>query len=42
MITLERIMSIPKSDLQEASKTLEKEDIPQLIEWLSLKDDNTR
>ena len=42
MITLERIMSIPKSDLQEASKTLEKEDIPQLIEWLSLKDDNIR
>ena len=42
MISLELIMSIPKSGLQKASKTLEKEDIPQLIEWLSLKDDNIR
>ncbi len=42
MITLNRIMSIPKSDLQESSKALEKEDIPQLIEWLSLKDDSIR
>lgn len=42
MITLESIMSIPKSDLQEASKTIEKEDIPQLMEWLTLKDDTMR
>ncbi|HMM05659.1 MAG TPA: hypothetical protein PKD52_03190 [Clostridiales bacterium] len=42
MITLERMMSIPKSDLQEESKALNKDDIPQLIEWLSLKDDKIR
>jgi hypothetical protein len=35
-------MSISKSDLQEASKALHKEDIPQLVEWLNLKDDNIR
>ncbi|HBN86426.1 MAG TPA: hypothetical protein DEB10_15375 [Ruminococcaceae bacterium] len=42
MITIEGIMSIPKSDLQEASKALNKDDIPLLVEWLSLKDDNIR
>lgn len=42
MITLESIMSISKSDLQEASKALYTEDIPQLVEWLNLKDDNVR
>jgi hypothetical protein len=42
MITLENIMSISKSGLQEASKAISKDDIPQLIEWLSLKDDNIR
>ena len=42
MITSESIMSIPKSDLQEASKALCTEDIPQLVEWLNLKDDNVR
>lgn len=42
MMTLERMMAIPKSDLQEASKALRKDDIPQLIEWLALKDDNSR
>lgn len=42
MITAENLMSIPKSDLQEAAKTLEKEDVPQLIEWLALKDDSIR
>lgn len=35
-------MSISKSDLQEASKALNKEDIPQLIEWLTSKDDSIR
>jgi hypothetical protein len=35
-------MSISKSDLPEASKALNKEDISQLIEWLALKDDNIR
>lgn len=42
MIDLEGIMSIPKSDLQEASGALGKEDIAQLVEWLTLKDDNIR
>ena len=42
MVTLESIMSISKSDLQDASKALNKEDIPQLVEWLTLKDDNIR
>jgi hypothetical protein len=42
MIDLENIMSIPKSDLQEASKALDKDDIPQLVEWLALEDDNIR
>ena len=42
MITLESIMSIPKTDLQEASKSLGKEDVSQLIQWLTLKDDTIR
>ena len=42
MISIEEIMSIPKDGLQEASKALDKNDIPQLVEWLSLKDDNIR
>lgn len=42
MITIESLMSISKSDLQEASKALNKEDIPQLIEWLTSKDDGIR
>ena len=42
MVTIESIMSIDKEDLLEASKKLSENDIPQLIEWLSLKDDNIR
>lgn len=42
MITIESMMSIDKSGLQEAAKTVSKADIPQLVEWLSLKDDNIR
>lgn len=42
MITLKNIMSIPKSDLQEVSKNLSNSDIPQLVEQVSLKDDNIR
>ncbi len=42
MIALESILTISKSGLQEASKTLDKEDIPQLVEWLTLKDDDAR
>lgn len=42
MIAIENIMSISKSHLQVASKALSKADIPQLVEWLLLKDDNIR
>ncbi len=42
MISTESIMSISKNDLPQVSKTLNKEEISQLIEWLSLKDDNIR
>lgn len=42
MISIESIMSIDKSDMQDASKTVIKDDIPQLVDWLSLKDDNVR
>ena len=35
-------MAIDKSEIQEASKALAKDDLPQLVEWLSLKDDNIR
>lgn len=42
MVDLESIMSIPKNDIQEASKALNSDDIPQLVEWLSIKDDKIR
>jgi hypothetical protein len=42
MISKEKIMLISKSDILEASKALNKDDILQLVEWLSLKDDNIR
>jgi len=42
MITIESMMSIDKNSLQEASKTVGKEEIAQLVEWLSLKDDKIR
>lgn len=42
MLTIDGIMSIEKNDLPEAAKNLDTDDIPQLVEWLSLKDDNIR
>lgn len=42
MITVERLMSIDKNDLQQASKSIDKTDLPQLVEWLSEKDDKIR
>jgi len=42
MITIESMMSVDKGGLQEASKKLSKDDVPQLVEWLSLKDDDIR
>jgi hypothetical protein len=42
MFTYDSIQSISKDDIQEASKTLTPEEISQLVEWLSLKDDTIR
>lgn len=42
MIDLEDLMSIPKNELQEASKAPDKEDLPQLVEWLTSGGDNIR
>ncbi|HOM03110.1 MAG TPA: hypothetical protein PLH43_09810, partial [Acetivibrio sp.] len=42
MIDLDNMMSIPTSDFEKASKELDKNDISQLVEWLSLKDDSIR
>jgi hypothetical protein len=42
LISFESIKSICKDNLSEASKTLDKNDIGQLVEWLSLKEDDIR
>ena len=42
MITIEKLLSFDKNDLQEVSKTISAEDVPQLVEWLSEKDDTLR
>lgn len=42
MITIESMMLIDKNALQEESKKLSKDDIPRIVEWLSLKDDDIR
>lgn len=42
MITIESLMSIDKNNLQEASKAIDKNDLSQLVEWLSEKDDKIR
>ncbi len=42
MLTIDGLMSVDKDDLLEMSKTVEKEDLPQIVEWLSLKDDKVR
>jgi len=42
MIAVERLLSFDKNDLPEVSKTLCRDDIPQLVEWLSEKDDTIR
>ena len=42
MIAIESMMLIDKSAMQEESKKLSKDDIPQIVKWLSLKDDTTR
>lgn len=42
MISMESIMLIDKNDIKEASNNIVKDDIPLLVDWLSLKDDNIR
>ncbi len=42
MITLESMLSVDKGDIPEAAGKLNKDDIPQLVEWLSLKEDTFR
>lgn len=42
MITVEELLAIPKDDLPQAAKTLKPQDIPQLVEWLSVRDDSIR
>lgn len=42
MITIERLMSIGRDNLLEASKTIDLIDLSQLVEWLSVKDDKIR
>lgn len=41
-MTVENLMAIDKSYLQQAANALNKDDIAQLVEWLSLKDDIVR
>lgn len=42
MITIEKLMTIERNNLQEASKNIDKNDLSQLVEWLSEKDDEIR
>lgn len=42
MMTAEDLMAIAKNGLQEAAKALSRDDITQLVDWLSMKDDNIR
>ncbi len=42
MITIESMMLIDKNALQEESKKLSKDDIPRIVKWLSLKDNDIR
>jgi hypothetical protein len=42
MITVEKLMSIDQNDLQEYSKSIDKGDLPQIVEWLSEKDNKIR
>lgn len=42
MITIEKLMAIEKDDLPEASKAIDISDLPQIVQWLSEKDDKIR
>jgi hypothetical protein len=42
MFTIERLLSYEKEDLPDVSKALDKDDLHQLVDWLSEKDDTIR
>lgn len=42
MFTIERLVSFEKDDLQEVSKTISGDELQQLVDWLSEKDDKIR
>lgn len=42
MITVEKLMSMDKNNLPDVAKAIDRNDLPQLVEWLSEKDDNIR
>jgi phosphoribosyl-ATP pyrophosphohydrolase len=42
MLTIERLLSFEKDDLQEAAKTISGDELQQLVDWLSEKDDTIR
>lgn len=42
MITIEGLLSFDKNDLEQVSKALSKDDLPQLVDWLSEKNDTIR
>lgn len=42
MVSLERLLSIEKEDMPEVSKNLNSDELQQLIDWLSEKDDKVR
>lgn len=42
MLTIEELMSIEKSELQEASKAIDRNELPRLVELLAEKDDKIR
>jgi len=42
MLTIEKLLSFDKSDLEEVSKTICTDDLSKLVEWLTEKDDTIR
>lgn len=42
MITIDQLLSIDKNNMEEASKAISKDDLVQLVEWLSEKNDKIR
>ncbi|MGI6450593.1 MAG: hypothetical protein ACOX3R_09970 [Desulfitobacteriia bacterium] len=42
MLDREKLLAVEKNNLQEFSRTLEENDLPQLVKWLEAKDDQVR